>query len=157
MSRGLHIRRSFLWTVAVLIVSACGAPVDNESFVRRGDRSSDGGYVFSVDMSDSTCRYTLTLFTMLDAPPREINGMPALMELHVTAVSPSGRSYTEKVGLPRDGAVREDFFSRQYESLYREGFIPSEYGRWDISIKIQDEDKFRGLRGLGLKYTKSAK
>ena len=108
-------------------------------------------------MSDSTCRYTLTLFTMLDAPPREINGMPALMELHVTAVSPSGRSYTEKVGLPRDGAAREDFFSRQYESLYREGFIPSEYGRWDISIKIQDEDKFRGLRGLGLKYTKSAK
>ena len=119
----------------LLSVLSCGAPAEKGEFVRQSGKTSDG-YVFSVDMSSV------------------FEKMPDIIPLQVKAVSPSGKVYMENVGIRKDGFSKASFYSRRYEPLYRSGFSPSEYGQWSVRVMIPGEERFKGLRGLGLKHEK---
>ena len=133
----------------------CSAPAGRETFVKQSVRDSGGRYVFSIDLGDSISVHTLEFYTMIDASDRDFDAMPAMIPLRIEAVSPSGEEYSETVGLPRDSYVRKTPFSVQYGSVYREGFVPSEYGMWTLSVKVLGEDSFPGLRGMGLRHSMS--
>ena len=137
----------------LLSVLSCGAPAEKGEFVRQSGKTSDG-YVFSVDMSDSLCLHALYFYTMIDASPSVFEKMPDIIPLQVKAVSPSGKVYMENVGIRKDGFSKASFYSRRYEPLYRSGFSLSEYGQWSVRVMIPGEERFKGLRGLGLKHEK---
>ncbi len=148
------IFRIFLPVFLILASVSCSEPDGKEKFVRQNARGSDGSYCFTVDFSDSLCRYTMSFYTMADVSDRDFADMPKIIPLSIRAVSPSGRTYAETVGLDKDSHIRNDSFSKQYESVYRRGFSPVEYGEWTIMVTIPGEARFQGLRGLGLKYVK---
>lgn len=143
----------FVWTAFFLFVSAvsCGAPEETGAFVRSTGKDDGGNYRFSVDYGDSLCRYSLYFYTVIDASTDDFDAMPRIIPLEVEAISPSGRLYGETVGIDKDSCMRRSSYSRQYESLYRNGFVPVEYGQWTFRVKVIGEERFPGLRGLGLK------
>lgn len=151
-----YIVRLCIAAVAVLTsVAGCSAPTENEVFVKRQDRDAYGGYHFRLSMEDSLKVHTLVIYTMIDASMKDFREMPDVIPFHLTAVSPSGKRFMETVGLRKDDFVRKTLFSWQYESVYREGFIPSEAGDWTLAVKVAGEDRFRGLRGIGIKHIES--
>lgn len=148
-----NLLRCILAFMLLCTAVSCGTPAEESSFVRQSDRDSSGKYAFKVSLDDSLHRHTLEIYTMIDAPEKAFGSMPGMIPLHIEAIAPSGKRYAETVGIPKDSCTIENSFSRQYGSVYRQGFVPSEYGEWTIQIKVVGEDRFPGLRGLGLKHT----
>lgn len=138
--------------ILIFLAASCGEPAENGSFVKQSGRDTYGRYMFSIDLSDSLRKHTILIYTMIDAGRKDFGRMPELLPFSILAVSPSGREYAENAGLPKDSYSREEPFSRQYEAVYREGFEPSEYGIWKIYITVPGENRFPGLRGIGLKH-----
>ena len=145
--------RVCLAAVVFSVAMSCGRPAEDGQFIRKSSLQDDGTYRFKVSMDDSLRKHSLALFAVIDVSGRDFESMPQVIWLQIDAVSPSGKLYSEKVGLDKDSHIRDTFFSRQYESVYRSGFSPVEYGEWTIGIKMADEDSFPGLRGIGLKHS----
>lgn len=135
-------------------VFSCSEPMVSETFIKQSGREADGSYIFSLDLSDSLRSNTLYIYALIDAPESAFSRMPEELPLRIEAESPAGERYTETVAVPVDSFVNATKYSRQYESLYRSGFHPAQYGKWELSVKVLDEDRFIGFRGIGLKHIK---
>lgn len=135
-------------------LSSCAAPEENGTFVRNTGKSPGDSYSFTVDLGDSLCRHALYFYTVMDASAKDFDSMPRLLQLRIEAVSPSGDVFSEEAGIDKYSYTRRGSFSVQYESLYRSGFTPVEYGRWAFRVEVLNGDDFPGLRGLGLKHEK---
>lgn len=124
----------------IVIITGCKEPMSVERFVK-----GEGPYTFLVDMSDSTASYDFDLYTRVDAPLDTLRKMTAL-PLQVTWTSPSFHVFREDVYLPMEG--RTSLFSRQVRAPYRAGVRPSEWGQWQVVVRVPDAPE--GLCGMGL-------
>ena len=138
--------------IMVCILSACSAPSSTESFVRCGDRT-DGKYVFSADMSDSSEAYAMAFYTRIDCPPEDFAALGD-MQLDIRLYSPAGKEYSECVYLPVGTFSASRYFSKDYIVPYRSGFRPSEPGRWTMKVTVIREEAVKGLRGLGVRLSR---
>lgn len=139
---------------ALAMCLSCGRPSVSESFVRQSGRDSLGRYCFSLDLSDSMRSNSLYFYTMIDAADCAFREMPSEMPLHVELVSPAGKHFCEDVSIVKDSFAVRSQFSWQYELPYRTGFMPVEYGEWHMAVTVAGENRFPGLRGLGMRHIK---
>ena len=148
------IRLLSIWAALLSFAVACGEPVENGTFVKQSERTPEAEYEFSVDLSDSLSRHALYFYTVIDASADTFENMPGVIPLQVEAVSPSGRTYRETVGMDKNDCIGGSLHSKQYEHVYRSGFSPVEYGIWTVRIAVPGEERFPGLRGFGLRHVK---
>ncbi len=128
------MRRTLLPFLLFLSLSGCERPVETEVFVSSVD-AADGVYSFPVDMEDSLSSYDFWFYSRL------FSGSRGNLELRVSWISPSGRSFYETVFM-------EKVDSRGVRELYRSGMVPSEYGEWRLNVRPIDAGK--DFLGLGL-------
>ena len=130
------MRRCLLTVLLTLCcVASCRRPEAMEQFLRV-DQSQNGIYPFSLDMSDSLARYTVSFYTAIDGK-RQTVAVP----LQVIWVSPSGKNYSETVYM-KAGVRSGD------REVYRSGIVPNEYGEWTLAIASLHDVK--GFRGIGV-------
>ena len=141
--------------IMICILSACSAPSSTESFVRSGDRT-DGKYVFSADMSDSSAVYAMAFYTRIDCSRAEFAGLKDI-RADIVFVSPSGDRYGETVFFPKSAFRTSDSLTWNFSEKYREGIRPIECGLWRVEVNIPEDDDIRGFRGLGLVLEKRKK
>ncbi len=134
--------------IMICILSACSAPSSTESFVRSGDRTN-GKYVFSADMSDSSAVYAMAFYTRIDCSKAEFAGLKDI-RADIVFVSPSGDRYGETVFFPKSAFRTSDSLTWNFSEEYREGIRPIECGLWRVEVNIPEDDDIRGFRGLGL-------
>ena len=134
--------------IMVCILSACSAPSSTESFVRCGDRT-DGKYVFSADMSDSSEVYAMAFYTRIDCSKAEFAGLKDI-RADIVFVSPSGDRYGETVFFPKSAFRTSDSLTWNFSEEYREGISPIECGLWRVEVNIPEDDDIKGFRGLGM-------
>ena len=140
------MRRAIPLILIFLSVLSCREPMSVETYIH----SETGPYAFSVDMSDTTAVYDLTIYTRLDGPHRYLES-DFETPLTIYWRSPSDSLYSETVYLPLEGED-ENFYSRQLMVPYREDVSPVEAGVWALTVTLPSP--FPGLRGLGLMTTK---
>ncbi len=148
------IFRALFSILSLFVYFSCSEPSIRENFIKQSGKNADGSYRFNIDLSDSLRSNTLYIYALIDASEPEFDKMPSFIPLRIEALAPSGSKYCEEVGIPTDSFVKSTRYSRQYESLYRSGFNPVQYGEWILSVTVIDEDKFKGFRGIGLKHVK---
>ena len=133
-------------TVIFLLLVSCKVPPSRESFCKHPDRN--GCYNFVLEFTDTTAFYDLylcTCFDCMDARMVAIGTLP----VEISAVSPEGRRYSEKVYFPLDAPVRATYNVKEYISLYRSKV--SGTGTWNFSIKPLEPGRLvRGFRGFGI-------
>lgn len=140
------MRRAIPLILIFLSVLSCREPMSVETYIH----SETGPYAFSVDMSDTTAVYDLTIYTRLDGPHRYLES-DFETPLTIYWRSPSDSLYSETVYLPLEGED-ENFYSRQLIVPYREDVSPVEAGVWALTVTLPSP--VPGLRGLGLMTTK---
>ena len=140
------MRRAIPLILIFLSVLSCREPMSVETYIH----SETGPYAFSVDMSDTTAVYDLTIYTRLDGPHRYLES-DFETPLTIYWRSPSDSLYSETVYLPLEGED-ENFYSRQLMVPYREDVSPVEAGVWALTVTLPSP--VPGLRGLGLITTK---
>ncbi len=140
------MRRAIPLILIFLSVLSCREPMSVETYIH----SETGPYAFSVDMSDTTAVYDLTIYTRLDGPHRYLES-DFETPLTIYWRSPSDSLYSETVYLPLEGED-ENFYSRQLMVPYREDVSPVEAGVWALTVTLPSP--VPGLRGLGLMTTK---
>ena len=140
------MRRAIPLILVFLSVLSCREPMSVETYIH----SETGPYAFSVDMSDTTAVYDLTIYTRLDGPHRYLES-DFETPLTIYWRSPSDSLYSETVYLPLEGED-ENFYSRQLMVPYREDVSPVEAGVWALTVTLPSP--VPGLRGLGLMTTK---
>ena len=139
------MRLSLISCIALLasVAAACSAPASYETFVPQADSMLD----------DSSSVYSISFYTRIDSPESsfmDLHDLPFEIEL----VSPAGASYSETVYMDIAGWSDSGYFTKGYDFPYRLGFVPSEYGRWEMSVKVDGEESVKGFRGLGLRVDK---
>lgn len=128
------MRRAAPLLAVLMLLASCREPVAREYFQRSG---GSGEYSFEIEMTDSLSSYDISFYTVVDKPLMRRDTLVSF-PLQVVWRSPSGRYFSETVYYPADSVrVR-----------YRSGVVPSEYGRWSISVTIPQEPQ--RMRGLGL-------
>lgn len=110
--------RPFPLLTLLLAVLSCTRPVSEEYFVLKGD-APDGVYSFTLDLSDTTVAYDLSLFVRPD--PRDSSGFP------LTASWYQGDSLR----------FSEDLFFPAGKELvpYRSGVVMAEPGEWILRLE----------------------
>ena len=136
----MNLKRIIIVLLSLAALAGCREPMSVEKFVK-----GEGPYTFFVDMSDSTAVYDFDLYTRVDAPLDSLRKMTAL-PLQVTWTSPSFHVFREDVFLPMEG--KTSLFSRQVRAPYRAGIRPSEWGQWQVVVRVPDAPA--GLCGMGL-------
>ena len=136
----MNLKRIIIVLLSLAALAGCREPMYVEKFVK-----GEGPYTFFVDMSDSTAVYDFDLYTRVDAPLDSLRKMTAL-PLQVTWTSPSFHVFREDVYLPMEG--KTSLFSRQVRAPYRAGVRPSEWGQWQVVVRVPDAPA--GLCGMGL-------
>jgi hypothetical protein len=121
-------------------LAGCKEPMSVERFVK-----GEGPYTFFVEMTDTTASYDFDLYTRVDAPRDSLRKLTVL-PLTVTWTSPSFHMFKEEVYLPMEG--QGSFFSRQVRAPYRAEVRPVEWGRWVVTVRVDNPPE--GLRGMGL-------
>lgn len=134
-------------TVPFLVLASCSGPAAYESFVKSSGTDRYGEYIFNLDMDDSLKRYSISFYTRIDTEGDSLQGD---IPVSITAVSPSGKEYSDKVYIPEDAYGSHTAFSYQYEVSYRSGFVPVEYGKWSIAVS---DGGYPGIRGMGIRLT----
>ena len=105
----------------------------------------EGPYTFFVDMGDTTAAYDFDFYTRVDAVQDSLRKLPA-MPVSVTWTSPSFHVFREEVYMPLEGETT--FFSRQVRAPYRAEIRPVEWGRWVVTVRVDNPPE--GFRGMGL-------
>ena len=136
----MNLKRIIIVLLSLAALAGCREPMSVEKFVK-----GEGPYTFFVDMSDSTAVYDFDLYTRVDAPLDSLRKMTA-MPLQVTWTSPSFHVFREDVYLPMEG--KTSLFSRQVRAPYRAGVRSSEWGQWQVVVRVPDAPA--GLCGMGL-------
>lgn len=137
-------------TVVGLLSFSCSRPASEETFIKSDSLDVPGSYPFSVDMSDSLCSYDFTFYSRIDCS-KKLFGQMGDIPVTVTFISPSGKSYGERVYLWRSHFVSSGPMSWTYERKYRKDVRPAEPGVWQVILEVQPESVVTGFRGMGLR------
>ena len=130
---------------AVFMVCSCGQPLVESGYLRSGDAPAPGRYVFDLNLTDSLSTYTLSFYSVMD---RAESSCPVPgIALEIGLVSPSGQKFGETLGLPSDRWRKEGKMQAVLREVYRDGFVPSEYGVWKMEINVSPACE--GLCGMG--------
>lgn len=135
--------------LAALLVCSCARPDAREEF-RKASAKENGSYCFSIDMRDTLCSYDLDLCTRIDCRPAEFASMPDSIMMNMVYTSPSGRKFAEKFAAAKDSFSQSSSFSKEYIIPYRRDLVPAEHGIWNLCITVGNENRFPGMRGIGI-------
>ena len=102
------------------------------------------GYQF--DMTDSSRTYDISFYSRIDVSMSALDTLKGV-ELEILLTSPSGRLAYETVAIPRSDFDPEGTGGYQFCKEYRKGIVPSEYGRWNMQVRVS---KVKGMEGLGI-------
>lgn len=139
----MKFSRFTIFVAMVAMLASCRPPGSQEYFERASKRDASGRYAYTLDMSDSTRIYSLSLYTKLD------ESYPDPISMEISFVSPSGREYSEEVAVTEDLLTEStSFFSREGIIEYRSGFVPAEYGNWQMYILVRNHPS--RLCGMGV-------
>lgn len=131
----MEINKGFLLLaagIAAFCAYGCSRPLSSETFVR-SDRSLDGVYIFELDLPDSLAFYDIWFYS------RTVNEPLASLPLNVQWLAPSGKRFSERVYMKLVDADGE-------KELYRSGVVPSETGKWQLSVRpLGVDENFCGL------------
>lgn len=122
-----------LLSVLFLLLS-CSAEGEVCSFVRRDDLSAPF-YTFTVDMSDSSASYDISLLGRASRGP--VNNL----ELKIRWIAPSGESFVDRVYMKTITAHGD-------QERYWSGVVPRQNGIWKVAVLPGDGAD--GLLGMGL-------
>lgn len=129
---------------------SCSRPESSEQFVSVDKRETNGLYRFTMDLSDSLCTYDVTFYSRIDANKLKL-AKAKDFSMMVTWIAPSGQRYRETVYFGVfDESPGSDFFSSQFLKPYRMGFVPVEFGQWEMNVMVNSGMDVPGFRGLGV-------
>ena len=149
-------RVSFLFLFLLFAVFSCDKPLENYQFisVKNSNIGSESVFAFEMDMEKEisyqtfiSCRYNSSIIksdTLL---------------LLIKAISPSGKKYVEKITFPFHSG--SELISRKKCSgklldiqwPYRKDIqVDNEPGKWEIKIKILNNNCIKGILGMGFSY-----
>lgn len=137
------MKRLCILLLFALLFAHCSHPSVLQRFVRV-EGAADGLYSFTMDFSDSTCTYDISIYTRVESPDRNSRYE---IPLSIIWISPSGNRYTESVYL-------HSYSSRGVVSPYRKDIVPVEYGKWVLGIKPEYVPD--GFCGVGIFCEKKA-
>ncbi|MGN0189487.1 MAG: hypothetical protein ACI395_08235 [Candidatus Cryptobacteroides sp.] len=130
---------------AVFSVCSCAEPLVESGYMRSADAPVAGHYVFDLNLTDTLSTYTLSFYSVIDGVT---DGCPVPeMDVEVGLRSPSGQKFSETVGLPSGKWRREGKMQAVFREVYRDGFVPSEYGVWTLELDVAPA--CTGLCGIG--------
>lgn len=135
--------------VLLICICSCTRPDAREEFRKASDKEN-GSYCFRIDMEDSLYSYDLDLYTRIDCRPAQFTSMPDTIRMKMDYTSPSGKRYTEMFGAAKDSFSQSSSFSKEYIIPYRRDLVPVEHGIWNLYITVCNEDRFPGMRGIGI-------
>lgn len=139
----MKLSRLAIFVAMAAMLSSCRPPGSQEYFERASKRDASGRYAYTLDMSDTTRIYSLSLYTKLD------ESYPDPIMMDISFVSPSGTEYYEEVAITEDLLTEStSFFSKEGIIEYRSGFTPVEYGHWQMYISIRNHPE--RLCGMGV-------
>ncbi len=137
------MKRALQVIFILLAAAGCSRPVSTEVYLRAGDCAEAGRYDFVLDMADTLVSYDITFYTRIDSGDGSIH---LSLPLAVSATSPSGKLYAEKVWADISAPDAAGHFSGDYILPYRSGVRPSEAGIWNISVSVPaDAESISGL------------
>lgn len=140
---------------AVFMVCSCGQPLVESGYLRSGDAPAPGRYVFDLNLTDSLSTYTLSFYSVMDLAESSCTAPDIALEISLQA--PSGRTFGETVALP-SGMWRSDGkMQAVLREVYRDGFVPSEYGVWTMELKVNPACEELCGMGYELKRNKNGK
>lgn len=140
---------------AVFMVSSCAEPLIESGYVRSGDAPAPGRYVFELDLTDSLSTYTLSFYSVADR--EDSSCLAPDISLEISLLSPSGRKFGETVALPSDRWRTEGNMQAVLREVYRDGFVPSEYGVWTMELNVRPACEFLCGMGYELKRNRNGK
>lgn len=155
----MKARNSLILLLGVLgglLLTGCAKPSGDYFLVSTETaRLHEGSFDFTMDLDDTTCRYSTTLAARVVTS--RVPGNALAFDIHVT--SPIGETTIERGTFPlypADG-VRARAGSGSLVDFawpWRTGFQVSgaETGRWRISVTPTDPDLLDALYGLGFSY-----
>ena len=120
---------------AVLSVCSCSEPLVESGYMRSGDAPAPGHYVFDLNLTDTLSAYTLSFYSVMDLAESSCTAPDIVLEISLQA--PSGRTFGETVALPSGKWRGEGKMQSVLREVYREGFIPSEYGVWKMELNAR--------------------
>lgn len=137
----MKFSRFTIFVVMVAMMAACSPPGTQEYFERASRRDAYGRYAFTLDMTDSTRNYSISFYTKLDEDFQEP------IQMDISFVSPSGREFVEEISVSQDLLSEStSFFSREGIIKYRTGFVPAEFGNWQMYILVKNHpDRLCGM------------
>lgn len=140
-----------IFFLLALAAFSCSEPSSSEKFIRVQD-APDGEYRFMVELSDSTALYDLDLYTLVDGSPSYIASLTSI-PLEISWVSPRLQRFSETVLLDFSGAEGSPV-SSGIRVPYRKDVAMSVPGAWSVVVRVPEEYRIDGMRGLGLICTK---
>ena len=143
-----------LLVAPIILLSCMNHSFDFDSFVLRKD-VVEGIYSFDLDMSDTLGVYDIMLFGSLDWTDKEVDKKNEI-KLNISLISPTEKAYNESVYLPKNKLQRDNFFSKSIYVSYRKDIKPPELGRWKLTIRIENKEDFKDIRGLGCHLLKKS-
>ena len=154
------------WLTCMLtcsVLAACTAAPDSETWFHEMKDEDRGRATFTLDLSDSSCVYSISLIARFHKGDR-----PSSVTMNLSLTSPSGIRGTETVTFPSDYAVLKRYLKEHpddsriclastpdYHDIswaYRDNIQPSEHGAWLMTVSLPDSS--RNLRGVGLTLSK---
>lgn len=122
----------FVALLAGMLSAGCSRPLSTETFVRR-DNAANGVYVYEIELTDTLSTYDIWFYG------RTLSGVLQSLPLNVQWLAPSGKRFSETVYMKRIDTDGE-------KELYRSGVVPSEPGKWQLSVRpVGVDDDFCGL------------
>ena len=119
--------------MVLLAAAACSRPVSVERFIKAEDCEVPDRYDFTLDMADTLVSYDISFYTRLSSGDGAIL---LSIPLSVTAVSPSGKQYSEDVWADVSTPVATGHFSKDFVLPYRSAITPAESGEWKLSVTV---------------------
>ena len=132
-----------------LIVTSCSIPNSVEQFLRSSQVDQDGDYVYELDMNDTTCNWSLAIFSKIDGDFGEEFGD---VILDAQFASPTGKLYADTLYVSASQFYQAGAYSKEFMVDYRNNFKPVENGPWTLRLHIKQAPE--GICGLGIKLSR---
>ncbi len=155
----IESRKLLVFLLPLFMLVSCKEPRERFDFVFSDPISDNDGstYRFCADFNNPSATYNTAIVCRYSTTIIKGN----CLTFDITATSPSGQSYFERVTMPLDKDNTLIRFRHNNGSVadiqwpYRNNIAVSEdTGIWHIDIKVADSSLVKGIYGLGFSYNK---